>query len=131
MNFYVIEFLLLLSVVAGGAVVSYLNATNKNQYIKFALAFSGGFLLAVIFQHLLPELYGAHQHLEHADHAQQTLPVFQVGLFILARIFGAVGIRVFFCAALSMVTFMCTRGKQCLGPCLFHFLFTQLLKGFL
>jgi zinc transporter ZupT len=83
MNFYVIELLLLLSVVAGGAVVSYLNATNKNQYIKLALAFSGGFLLAVIFQHLLPELYGAHQHHGHPDHAQQTLPVFQVGLFIL------------------------------------------------
>ncbi len=81
MNFYVIELLLILSVVLGGTVVSYFNATNKNQYIKLALAFSGGFLLAVIFQHLLPELYGAHEG--HEQHAHGSLPVFQVGIFIL------------------------------------------------
>ena len=81
MNFYVIELILILSVVLGGALVSYFNATNKNQYIKLALAFSGGFLLAVIFQHLLPELYGAHEG--HEQHAHGSLPVFQVGMFIL------------------------------------------------
>lgn len=48
---------LFLSVIVGGIVVSYLHATNKNQFIKLALAFSGGFLLAIIFQHLLPDLY--------------------------------------------------------------------------
>ena len=81
MNFYVIQLLLICSVVLGGAVVSYFNATNKNQYTKLALAFSGGFLLAVIFQHLLPELYGAHEG--HAHQAHGALPVFQVGMFIL------------------------------------------------
>ena len=81
MNFYIIELVLLLSVVVGGVVVSTLNATNKNQYIKLALAFSGGFLLAVIFQHLLPELYGAHHG--HAHDPHQVLPVFEVGIYIL------------------------------------------------
>jgi zinc transporter ZupT len=81
MNFYAIELILLFSVAFGGGVVSFLNATNKNQYIKLALAFSGGFLLAVIFQHLLPELYGAHEGHTHA-HAE-ALPTFQVGVFIL------------------------------------------------
>lgn len=81
MNFYIVELLLVGSVVLGGIIVSYLNATNKNQYIKLALSFSGGFLLAVIFQHLLPELYGAHHG--HAHEAHNALPVFQVGVFIL------------------------------------------------
>lgn len=81
MNFYAIELILLFSVAFGGGVVSFLNATNKNQYIKLALAFSGGFLLAVIFQHLLPELYGAHEGHAHAH--TQALPTFQVGVFIL------------------------------------------------
>jgi zinc transporter ZupT len=79
MNFYVVELLLIASVVLGGAVVSYFKATNKNQYIKLALAFSGGFLLAVIFQHLLPELYGSHEGHAHTE----ALPTFQVGVFIL------------------------------------------------
>jgi zinc transporter ZupT len=48
---------LFLSVVSGGLVVSYLQATNKSQFIKLSLAFSGGFLLAIIFQHLLPDIY--------------------------------------------------------------------------
>ncbi len=81
MNFYTIELILLFSVAIGGGVVSFLNATNKNQYIKLALAFSGGFLLAVIFQHLLPELYGAHEG--HAHIHAEALPTFQVGVFIL------------------------------------------------
>ena len=48
---------LFLSVIVGGLFVSYLEATNKSQFIKLSLAFSGGFLLAIIFQHLLPYLY--------------------------------------------------------------------------
>ena len=35
----------------------FLQANNKSQFIKLALAFSGGFLLAIVFEHLLPELY--------------------------------------------------------------------------
>jgi zinc transporter ZupT len=48
---------LIASVILGGLVVTYLNATNKSQFIKLALAFSGGFLLAIIFQHLIPDIY--------------------------------------------------------------------------
>lgn len=45
------------SVLLGGSLVAYLHTNNKNQWIKLLLAFSGGFLLAIIFQHLLPDLY--------------------------------------------------------------------------
>ena len=50
--------LILLAVVAlSGGFVHFLQANNHTQYIKIALAFSGGFLLAIVFEHLLPELY--------------------------------------------------------------------------
>ena len=49
--------------------VSYLKSQQKAKTIKLTLAFSGGFLLAIIFQHLLPDLY------QHDFH--------QAGLFIL------------------------------------------------
>ncbi len=57
MNLSTVFIGLFVSVIIGGVVVNYLHATNKNQFIKLALAFSGGFLLAIIFQHLLPDLY--------------------------------------------------------------------------
>ena len=50
-------FILIVVVIAGGGFVHFLQANNKSQVIKLALAFSGGFLLAIIFEHLLPELY--------------------------------------------------------------------------
>jgi len=50
--------LVLIAVVAaGGGFVHFLQANNQSQFIKLALAFSGGFLLAIVFEHLLPELY--------------------------------------------------------------------------
>ncbi len=48
---------LVASVLSGGLIVGYFNATNNSQMIKLTLAFSGGFLLAIIFQHLLPDIY--------------------------------------------------------------------------
>ena len=48
---------LFLSVLLGGITVAYFNATNKSQATKLTLAFSGGFLLAIIFQHLIPDIY--------------------------------------------------------------------------
>lgn len=57
MSFTLILIGLILSVLIGGVVVTYFNATNNGQMIKLTLAFSGGFLLAIIFQHLLPDLY--------------------------------------------------------------------------
>ena len=63
MSFSIIIIGLVSSVLLGGVIVSYLNATNNSQMIKFTLAFSGGFLLAIIFEHLLPHLYhdGTHE----------------------------------------------------------------------
>ena len=57
MSFTFVLIGLLFSVVLGGLIVTTLNASNKSQLIKLALAFSGGFLLAILFEHLLPELY--------------------------------------------------------------------------
>ena len=57
MSFLTLQIYLILSVLLGGVMVSYLKATHKVQIIKLTLAFSGGFLLAIIFQHLLPDLY--------------------------------------------------------------------------
>lgn len=58
MNISLVFVGLIASVVLGGLIVTYLKATNKSQFIKLALAFSGGFLLAIIFQHLIPDIYG-------------------------------------------------------------------------
>jgi zinc transporter ZupT len=49
--------LLLFSVVVGGFFVSFLHRSNKTQIIKVLLAFSGGFLLSIAFNHFIPELY--------------------------------------------------------------------------
>ena len=57
MNIALVFIGLIASVLIGGLVVTYLKATNKSQFIKLALAFSGGFLLAIIFQHLIPDIY--------------------------------------------------------------------------
>ncbi|MFN5636579.1 MAG: ZIP family metal transporter [Flavobacteriales bacterium] len=57
MNPLTMVLVLLLVVVAGGGFVHLLQANNKAQFIKLSLAFSGGFLLAIVFEHLLPELY--------------------------------------------------------------------------
>lgn len=69
MDFSFVLIGLVSSVLIGGVVVGYLNATNNSQMIKLALAFSGGFLLAIIFQHLLPDIYHGGGH--------------ELGLFIL------------------------------------------------
>ena len=57
MSFLIIQVSLILSVLLGGLIVTYLKSQQKAQTIKLTLAFSGGFLLAIIFQHLLPDLY--------------------------------------------------------------------------
>ena len=50
MSFTIVLVGLVASVLSGGLIVSYFNATNNSQMIKLTLAFSGGFLLAIIFQ---------------------------------------------------------------------------------
>lgn len=57
------------SVLLGGGIVSFLNSSNNQRFIKLLLAFSGGFLLSIAFIHFIPELY------EHGTT--------QVGIFIL------------------------------------------------
>ncbi len=57
MSFILLQVFLILSVLLGGLLVSYLKANYKTHTIKLTLAFSGGFLLAIVFCHLLPDLY--------------------------------------------------------------------------
>lgn len=60
MNIWVNTLLLLLAVVAGGMIVTFLakvTSIKQSRVIKLLLAFSGGFLLAIAFHHFLPELY--------------------------------------------------------------------------
>ena len=57
MSFILLQFFLIISVLFGGLLVSYLKTNYKKYTIKLTLAFSGGFLLAIVFCHLLPDLY--------------------------------------------------------------------------
>lgn len=54
--FYIISSLII-SVLAGGLVVTLLDKKDKKNIIKILLAFSGGFLLSIAFIHFVPELY--------------------------------------------------------------------------
>lgn len=54
MNFYLQLILLIVSVVLGGALV---HIFSNKAHLKLLLSFSGGFLLTIIFIHLLPEMY--------------------------------------------------------------------------
>lgn len=57
MNEYLGVFILVLSVLVGGGIVVLLEKANKNTVIKLLLSLSGGFLLAISFIHLIPEIY--------------------------------------------------------------------------
>lgn len=57
MSFLYTQIYLILSVLIGGLIVAYLKTTQKEKIIKLTLAFSGGVLIAILFQHLLPDLY--------------------------------------------------------------------------
>lgn len=50
---------LIIAVVLGGLIVTFLHATNKQKFIKLMLSFSGGFLLSIAFIHFVPELYAS------------------------------------------------------------------------
>ena len=50
---------LIIAVVLGGLIVTYLHASNKQKFIKLMLSFSGGFLLSIAFIHFVPELYAS------------------------------------------------------------------------
>jgi zinc transporter ZupT len=57
MNEYLGIFILVLSVLVGGGIVVVLEKANKSMVIKLLLSLSGGFLLAISFIHLIPEIY--------------------------------------------------------------------------
>jgi zinc transporter ZupT len=61
------DYLLLLSSIALGAITVFGFKLYEARHIKLLNAFTGAFLLSLTFLHLLPELY--HQHGDHADHA--------------------------------------------------------------
>lgn len=48
------------AVILGGLIVTIVNAYQQKSIIKILLAFSGGFMLAIAFNHFLPELYASH-----------------------------------------------------------------------
>ena len=50
------------TVLLGGLIVIWVDSYKQKGLIKIMLAFSGGFLLAIAFNHFLPELYAANQH---------------------------------------------------------------------
>lgn len=50
---------LIIAVILGGLIVTFLHATNKQKFIKLMLSFSGGFLLSIAFIHFVPELYAS------------------------------------------------------------------------
>jgi zinc transporter ZupT len=53
---------LIAAVFLGGLLVIWVDSYKQKNLIKIMLAFSGGFLLAIAFNHFLPELYAAHNH---------------------------------------------------------------------
>lgn len=89
-------------VAAGGWVVHFLQANNKSQFIKLALAFSGGFLLAIVFEHLLPELYAGNTS--------------NIGIYILAGFLIQL-IMEYFSGGINTAISMCTKGSPCRGHC--------------
>lgn len=50
------------TVLLGGFLVIWVDSYKQKNLIKIMLAFSGGFLLAIAFNHFLPELYAMHTH---------------------------------------------------------------------
>ncbi len=50
------------TVLLGGFIVMWVDSYKQKNLIKIMLAFSGGFLLAIAFNHFLPELYAMHNH---------------------------------------------------------------------
>lgn len=55
-------FALIATVLLGGFIVMWVDSYRQKHLIKVMLAFSGGFLLAIAFNHFLPELYALHNH---------------------------------------------------------------------
>ncbi|MFA5575299.1 MAG: ZIP family metal transporter [Brumimicrobium sp.] len=57
MNLTLAALFLILSVIIGGVIVTSLHKLNQKEITKILLSVSGGFLLALAFVHLIPEIY--------------------------------------------------------------------------
>ncbi|MBI5773884.1 MAG: ZIP family metal transporter [Verrucomicrobia bacterium] len=82
------DYLLLLSSIAAGALTVLLLKLEQRGYIKLLNAFTGGYLLTLTFLHLLPELYHDHGHA--AEHASLL-----IGGLILAGFFVQIVLDIF------------------------------------
>ena len=84
------DYLLLLSSIALGAVTVFGFKLYDARHIKLLNAFTGAYLLTLTFLHLLPELY--HHEGGHEDHGQNA--ALMIGGFMLAGFFVQVALDV-------------------------------------
>jgi len=82
------DYLILLSSIAAGAVTVFLFKLQDRSHVKLLNSFTGAFLLALVFMHLLPELYEHHDLAHNDDHLR-------IGLLILAGFFVQIVLEVF------------------------------------
>lgn len=87
------DYLLLLSSIALGAITVLGFKLYDARHIKLLNAFTGAYLLSLTFLHLLPELY--HHHGEHADHGGDAAhgPLL-IGALMLAGFFVQIALDV-------------------------------------
>jgi zinc and cadmium transporter len=78
------DYLLLLSTIAAGAVTVFVLRLDARAQVKLVNAFAGAYLLCVTFLHLLPEVYAGDTHGHGAGHAVSPLTV---GLLMLGGFF--------------------------------------------
>jgi len=83
------DYLLLLSSIALGAITVFVFKLYDARHIKLLNAFTGAYLLSLTFLHLLPDLYG---HAAGEDHAAH--PAILIGGFMLAGFFIQVALDV-------------------------------------
>jgi zinc transporter ZupT len=76
----IIDFLILLSSIAAGALTVFLFKLRDRAHVKLLNSFTGAFLLSLTFLHLLPELYLEHGGARVDDHLY-------MGVLILAGFF--------------------------------------------
>ncbi|MRR52417.1 MAG: hypothetical protein EG825_16180 [Rhodocyclaceae bacterium] len=90
------DYLLLLSTIALGAVSVFAFKLHQPRYIKLLNTFTGAYLLCLTLLHLLPELYQAdhaHDH-SHGGHEAIAVSAFMLGILILAGFYTQVALDV-------------------------------------
>jgi zinc and cadmium transporter len=84
---YLLDYLLLLSSIAAGAISVFLFKLYEPKHVKLLNAFTGAYLLSLTVLHLLPELY--HQKSGLGGHAD-----LRIGALLLAGFFTQIGLDV-------------------------------------